>query len=179
LSGSGRRRFAALAAVVVACTLLLGGCAGGGASHHAKAVVLDGRPRYPDDEGLLKAVNTKELRIDGRRYQVSQNIQAFSSSTTETVSLLSRLGQYAQVGVNGKKVVWIAMYSAAAELPGRPKLAFHVGTLVRVDKGRGIFKDGSVLKLGSSQAPANLPASVRAEIDVARHRVDKLIVVSL
>jgi hypothetical protein len=148
-------------------------------THHSRAVVLDGRPRYPDDEGVLRGLTRRELVLDERHYKVTENLQAFSASTMETVGLGNRLSQYAQIGVNGKTAVWIAMYSAVAQLPGRPALAFHIGTLSRVAKDRVVFKDGSVLKLRhNSRTPAQPGAVVRAEIDVKRHRVDKLIVLS-
>ncbi|MDQ1374676.1 MAG: hypothetical protein QOJ09_2014 [Actinomycetota bacterium] len=154
------RRFAALVAVA----LLAGAC------HHARAdrVVLDGRPRYPDVEGVVQSVSVKRIVLDGgRSYAVSPNLQSFSTYTLETTPLLGRLHQYVQVGLQGHTAVWVAGVGAVVRSPSAPPAAYYLGHLVRVQGRRAVFRDGTVLRLGTGVTAS--PGQVRVEIDPDRH----------
>jgi hypothetical protein len=141
--------------------------------------VLDGRPRHADAEGVMTAADSVRVIVDGHRYVLARTVQVFSTSTLQPVSLVSRLNQYVQVGLRGKTAMWIALYSAVLTLPQQSEVAFHIGTLKSVKDREAVFQDGSVLKVASGVKPTTaLPAQYRADIDVARHRVGRLTVVS-
>ncbi len=162
-----RRRWA----LVVVALLLGGACR---SSAPAPNVVLDGRPRYADDEGVVTALNTRAVVLDNQRtYAISPKLRAFASSTLQPVTLSGRTGQYVQVGLAKKTVVWVATFSAVIQLQGSPRLAFHLGTLARVDaRHRAFFRDGTVLRTElAALPPEKLPVRVRADIDVDRHRI--------
>lgn len=147
----------------------------------APHLTLDGRPHAPSDEGLLSALTKTSLSLDSRRtYALSPKAMAFAATTLQRVPLGGRLGQYVQVGVTRRTVVWVATFSAVVQLPGKPLLAFHIGTLNRIDAHhRAVFADGAVLRLDPAAAiPAPLPAKVRADIDVAAHRTRELVQLS-
>jgi hypothetical protein len=167
----------------MALAVALGGlaaCSKGSSGPHARAVVLDGRPRYPDDQGILTAITGESLTVDKHEYRVTENLQSFSASTLAKVSPADRVSQYVQVGVNKKTVVWIALYSAVIKRAGQRPVAFHIGGLVKASKQGLVFADGSVLRVSPTVTlPHDLPASVRVEIDVGRHRVERLTVLSV
>jgi hypothetical protein len=156
-------------AVVAAGAVAVGAC-GGGAK--APAIKLDGSPRRANAEGVVTEVSSDVLVLDGtRRFTVSRDLRCFDSTTLKSVPLVNRKGTYVQAGVAGKRVEWIAGYGAPVERPGKPKTAFHVGTVTSVSASEVVFKDGSVLRAapGVEQLPPGTVA--RAEIDVARHEV--------
>jgi hypothetical protein len=167
-----RRRVAAVAAVLVVA-LAAGGC-----RHHADGgLVLDGRPRYPDAEGVVVAVNTKRLTLDGgRSYAVSPDLRSFSTYTLRTTPLLGRRNQYVQIGLEGHTVVWLAGVGAVVRAPDRPATVFYIGRLLRATGGRLIFRDGTVLRLAAGvRAPAR-GTQVRVEIDPDSHMVRAAVV---
>ncbi|HUQ39457.1 MAG TPA: hypothetical protein VM030_04835 [Acidimicrobiales bacterium] len=154
------------AAVLLAVALLFGGCGGGGDDAPAR-LVLDGRPRYPDDQGVVTRVSRTSITLAGARtYRVSPKLQSFSTMDLSTQPLLQRKGQYVQVGLDGTTMVWIA--GVAKVLPGTPPRVFYVGTLKRLDgKGNAVFADGTVLRLGAGVTPSPPKGSATVEIDPA------------
>ena len=164
---------------VAALTLVLAVACSKGAP--APDIVLDGRPHAPGDEGVLSALTERTLSLDSRRdYRLSPKAKAFAAASLQKVPLGGRLGQYVQVGLVKKTVVWIATFSAVVQLPGKPPVAFHIATLKQVDaERRAVFADGTVLRLDSTvELPATLPAMVRAAIDVATHSIRELVQLS-
>jgi hypothetical protein len=155
----------ALSSAVVAC--------GGGAQ--APEIVLDGSPRRANAEGVVTDVTFERMTLDGTRtFDVDPKLRCFDSGNLKSVPLLQRKGTYVQAGVAGHKVSWIAGYSAVVELPAKPKLAFHIGTVKSASAGEVVFKDGSVLKLAPGVAALPAGTSARAEIDVEHHQVSVL-----
>ena len=149
--------------------VLLAGC-GGGAK--APEITLDGSPRRANAEGVVTDVSLERLTLDGRRtFEVDPKLRCFDAGTLKSVPLLGRLGTYVQAGVAGKKVSWISSYSAVVELPDRPRLAFHIGTVVTAKPGEIVFKDGSVLKVAPDVQLPPADVRARADIDVERHQV--------
>lgn len=145
---------------------LLAACSSGGDGASLK---LDGSPRRPDDQGVATEVGRERIVLDGKRsYSVSAQLKSFSTQTLETVPLITRKGQYVQVGLDGKTVVWIA--GIAGVIPSKPPRVHYQGSLVRVDGSDAIFKDGTVLRLGQSAAGSK-PGSYTALIDPGSHLV--------
>ena len=151
-----------LVAVALGLVALLSACSKDGGADGG--VVLDGRPRFPDQEGIVEAVSRTSLTLDGgRTYRVSPELQSFATQTMEAVPLLGREGQFVHVGLEDGTVVWFA--TIAEPFAGDPPTAYYTGHLVRIDDGRAIFRDGTVLRLGadvSSPAPSGF---VQVEID--------------
>src|SRR5688500_15904782 len=82
---------AKLPLVLVAGALMLVGCAEG----EDDRLVLDGRPRLPDAEGVVEKISFEQITLDGgRSYEVRKDLQSFSTYTLEAVPMLHRLGQY-------------------------------------------------------------------------------------
>ena len=141
----------------------------------AQRLVLDGRPRYPDVEGVVEQISFEGITLDGgRSYEVRNDLQSFSTYDLGAVPMLHRLGQYVQLGLDGKKVAWMAGIGVVVRGAG-PPVVYYNGVLVRLDGDRAIFRDGTVLRLaGGVRSPVER-GLVRAEIDPAVHRVRALV----
>jgi hypothetical protein len=138
-------------------------------------VVLDGRARLPDAEGVVAAVDREHIVLDGgRRYELVEKPQSFSTYTLATVSLLQRKGQYVQVGFDGDRVAWVASVGAVTRVD--PPVVYYNGVLRRIEDGRAFFRDGTVLTLGRGVRAPVRTGFVRAEIDPDAHTVRKLAV---
>lgn len=88
--------------------------------------------------------------------------------------MLHRLGQYVQLGLNGKKVEWMAGIGVVVRGEA-PPVVYYNGVLVRVDGDRAIFRDGTVLKLADGVTSPVESGLLRAELDPALHRVRALV----
>lgn len=158
-----------LRVLVAALSIALVGCSGGG----DKPLALDGSPRYPDDQGIATEASRDGILLDGdRRYKVSPELKSFSTYTLETIPLSTRIGQYVQVGLKGKTVVWIA--GIAAVVPSKPPRVFYIGELKKVDGPHAVFADGTVLRLAKALRSSAKPANVTAVIDPEAHEVIEL-----
>lgn len=170
------RRLAALPATVVRAFVVLAvvGLASGCSRTEPPPVRLDGSPRFPADEGILSAVDDRQVTLDGARtYKVSERLRSFSTYDLRLEPVRNRLGQYVQVGLDGEALVWMA--GVAAVVPGDPPRVFYSGRLKEVDgKGRAIFADGTVLTLAPGVRPPVPQGFVQAEIDARSHRVLRL-----
>ena len=168
--------------LLVAGVLLLGGCT----KSDDDRLVLDGSPRLPDTEGVVEEISFDRITLDGgRSYAVRKDLQSFSTYDLAAVPMLHRLGQYVQLGLDGKKVAWMAGIGVVVR-GAAPPVIYYNGVLVRLDDDRAIFRDGTVLRLadgvtspvGRDVPPGGqvqLPRLVRAEIDPALHRVRALV----
>ncbi|MDQ1402044.1 MAG: hypothetical protein QOG03_360 [Actinomycetota bacterium] len=161
-----------LLVVAAAVALVMTGAVG--CRSTSKPVVnLDGSPRIPDDQGVVTAVSRQRLTLDGTRtYPISPGLQAFSTYTLTVVSVLERKGQYVQIGLNGKTVVWLA--NIAAVLPTTPPAVYYQGRLLRIDRTGAVFRDGTVLRLAPELHPSFTTGRVQARLDPARHVVVSL-----
>jgi hypothetical protein len=157
--------------LLVAGALVLAGCAKS-SSHR---LVLDGRPRYADVEGVVDQISFEQITLDGgRTYGVQQDLQSFSTYDLAAVPMLHRRGQYVQLGLNGKKVAWLAGIGVVVRGAG-PPVVYYNGTLLRRDGDRAVFRDGTVLRLAAGVTPPVEQGLVRAELDPVLHTVRALV----
>lgn len=156
---------------------LVGGAACGGEETEAP-VVLDGSPRYPDDEGVVTAldVDNRTMTLDGKRsYQVSEDLRSFSALDLSIQPLADATNAYVQVGLEGRTVVWLGRI--AKVVPTDPPRVYYVGRFSSVesaDEGRQVvFGEGTVLQLAEGvEAPEGSDGElVQAEIDPVAHEV--------
>ncbi len=109
--------------------------------------MLDGRPRFPDAEGVVASVTREEIVLDGdRRYAVAEGFKSFSTYTLALEPMLSREGEYVQLGLSDGEAVWMA--GIGGVLHTDPPKVLYEGRLVEINDGRAIFRDGTVLRLG-------------------------------
>jgi hypothetical protein len=135
--------------LLVVCVLLAavaGSCSRSGGADDA--LVLDGRPRFPDAQGVVRDVTFTKLTLaDGTSYRITRDLRCFSTYTLGAVPLLGRKGQFVQLGLEGDRVAWLA--SVGAVVNSEPPAVYYTGRLVRADaKRRAIFRDGTVFALG-------------------------------
>jgi hypothetical protein len=157
--------------LLVAAAVLLSGCA----KREADRLVLDGRPRIPDVEGVVEQISFERVILDGgRSFAIRKDLQSFSTYDLAAVPLLHRLGQYVQLGLNGKKVAWMAGIGVVVR-GAAPPVVYYNGVLVRLDGDRAIFRDGTVLRLADGVTSPVARGLVRAELDPGLHKVRALV----
>jgi hypothetical protein len=158
--------------LLAAAALVLGGC-GRGVAH---PLVLDGRPRLPDAEGVVEQISFERITLDGgRTYGVHSDLQSFSTYDLAAVPMLHRLGQYVQLGLDGKKVAWMAGIGVVVRTGDAPPVVYYNGTLLRRRGQQLFFRDGTVLRLADGVTSPVEQGLVRAEIDPLRHSVQALV----
>ena len=161
-----------LTLLLLAGALTLAGCSKGG---DGDRLVLDGRPRLPDVQGVVEQVSFEKITLDGgRSYGVRKDLQSFSTYDLAAVPMLQRLGQYVQLGLDGKKVAWMAMIGEVVQGAAAP-VVYYNGVLLRLDGDRAIFRDGTVLQLADGVTSPVETGFVRAELDPSLHRVRALV----
>ena len=164
-----------MARLPVALLLLAGALLAGCSRNGGGRLVLDGRPRTPDAEGVVEQISFDRIVLDGgRSYGVRKDLQSFSTYDLAAVPMLVRLGQYVQLGLDGKKVAWMAGIGVVVRT-GAPPVVYYNGVLVRRDGDRAVFRDGTVLRLADGVTSPVETGFVRAEIDPAQHRVRALV----
>lgn len=136
-------------------------------------LVLDGRPRLPDAEGVVVHVSRERIVLDGgRAYSVSPALRSFSTQTMATVPVLGRENQFVHLGLRGDTMVWIAIVGAV--LPGDPPVIYYTGSLREVKGGRAYFADGTVLGLAPGVAAPVKSGFLQVSIDPKSHLVSAL-----
>jgi hypothetical protein len=165
--------------LLVAGLLVLSSCT----KRHDDRLVLDGRPRIPDVEGVVEQISFERVTLDGgRSFPIQKDLQSFSTYDLAAVPMLHRLGQYVQLGLNGKRVAWMAGIGVVVR-GAAPPVVYYNGVLVRLENDRAIFRDGTVLQLADGVTSpveaqgrqVKLPSLVRAELDPSLHRVRALV----
>ena len=156
------------AAVLLLLLLLFAGA--GCSGDDAPVVVLDGSARVPDAEGVVQQVDARRITLDGRRYQLSPELQAFSTYTLEAIPVRNRRGQYVQVGLDGDTVEWLAAYGVVVRAADGPATVYYTGVFVRAAGGRAVFRDGSTVELDRGVDVPARGVRVRVDIDPVRHR---------
>jgi len=156
--------------LLLAGALLLAGCT----KDDSDQLVLDGRPRVPDVEGVVEQISFEKITLDGgRSYGVRKDLQSFSTYDLAAVPMLQRSGQYVHLGLDGKKVAWMAMIGEVIE--GAASVVYYNGVLLRLEGDRAIFRDGTVLQLADGVISPVGTGFVRAELDPSLHRVRALV----
>jgi hypothetical protein len=166
------------AAVLLAISIVSAACSGGGDGAPKGPVALDGTPRRPDSGGVIERAERDAVVIDGTRYRVPDTLQAFSTNTLQPVPLVGRVGQYVQFANSGRTLDWIAVFGAAATIPGRGRVTFYTGILEKIDGDDLVFEDGTVLRAGPDvDVPKRVVGErLNAEIDVGSDRVQTVTV---
>ena len=123
---------------------------------------------------MVDQVSESHLTLDGHRYPLSSRLQAFSTYTLQAVPVLARRHQYVQVGLDDGTVVWLAAFGAVVEAPGVAPTVYYTGVFRRMERGRAVFRDGSVLRLADGTKAPQPGTRVRADIDPERHEVRAL-----
>jgi hypothetical protein len=158
--------------LLLVTVLLLGSCT----RSDDGRLVLDGRPRHPDAEGTVEQISFDRIVLDGgRSYGVAKDLQSFSTYDLAAVPMLHRLGQYVHLGLDGKKVQWMAGIGVVVRNPAAPPVVYYNGVLVRLEDDRAVFRDGTVLRLADGVTSPVERGLVRAELDPSLHRVRALV----
>ncbi|HKY76455.1 MAG TPA: hypothetical protein VJS45_09955 [Acidimicrobiia bacterium] len=156
--------------LLLAGALLLAGCT----TDDRDRLVLDGRPRVPDVEGVVQQISFEKITLDGdRSFGVRKDLQSFSTYDLAAVPMLQRSGQYVHLGLDGKKVAWMAMIGEVIEGPA--PVVYYNGVLLRLEGDRAVFRDGTVLQLADGVTSPVGTGFVRAELDPSLHRVRALV----
>ena len=157
--------------LLVAGALALAGCS----KSDVHRLVLDGRARIPHVEGVVEQISFDRITLDGdRSFGVRKDLQSFSTYDLAAVPMLHRLGQYVQLGLNGKKVAWMAGIGVVVR-GSAPPVVYYNGFLLRREGGRAVFRDGTVLQLAAGVTSPVNSGLVRAEIDPVLHMVRALV----
>lgn len=130
-------------------------------------VKLDGSPRVSDQAGVVVKADREQIILDGNRtYEVASDLIAFSTFNRAPVRLGSTVGEYVQVGLEGKTVVWLARIGpVTTQADGRSSVIYQ-GDLVRVAGSRLEFRDGTVLTLAKGlRAPTDASGPTIASIN--------------
>ena len=144
----------AVSALATGVAVVLAAC--GGSSD--PVVRLDGSPRQPDTEGVVRIASVDGITFEGgRKYRVSKELISFSTYTREPVSLRSTLDSYVQAGVIGGTVVWLSKIGPVSTDAAGHRTVQYQGDLVDIDGRRLVFKDGTVLRLGAGLKPPEDP----------------------
>ncbi len=153
---------------------LLAGCSRGGDD---TPFALDGSPRFPDAEGVAEQISLDRITLDGKRtYKVAEDLASFSTYDLSTTPMLHRKGQYVHLGLDGDTATWMAGIGVVVRAPEKPPVVYYNGYLLKIEDGRAIFRNGTVLRRAEGvKSPADT-GLLRAEIDPARHRVKALVI---
>jgi hypothetical protein len=151
--------------------LSLAACGRGGADDDP-VVALDGSPRVPDDEGVATSLSETSITLDGERtYPVSRRLVSFSTYTGAIEPMLTREGQYVQIGLQEEDgveaMVWMAGIADVVRVD--PPAVYYTGVFVRRDGGAFVFQDGTVLRAGAKSNEPPPETRVTVKIDPSTH----------
>lgn len=123
----------------------------------------------------MEQISIDRVTLDGgRSFSIRKDLQSFSTYDLAAVPMLHRLGQYVQLGLNGKRVAWMAGIGVVVR-GAAPPVVYYNGVLVRLENDRAIFRDGTVLQLADGVTSPVERGLVRAELDPSLHRVRALV----
>ena len=173
MRGASPSRTVALAvALVLALAVLTSGCSRGGDDE--PVVRLDGSARVPDDEGVATSLSHASITLDGKRtYPVSKRLISFSTYTGAIEPMITRKGQYVQIGLDEEndKLVMVWMAGIAQVLNTKEPAVYYTGIYLRREDGRAVFRDGTVIQVSPDvTVPEKEGTGVIVRIDPASHR---------
>jgi hypothetical protein len=168
---------ALVTAAVVLAAMGSGACSRGGGDE--PVVHLDGSARVPDDEGVATSLSFTSITLDGKRtYPVSKRLISFSTYTGAIEPMVTRRGQYVQIGLDEedgkKKMVWMAGIAQVLET-AQPSV-YYTGIYTRSlpagdgGAGRAVFRDGTVVQLAPGVTVPKPGTGVIVRIDPSSHQ---------
>ncbi|HUP87545.1 MAG TPA: hypothetical protein VM143_17970 [Acidimicrobiales bacterium] len=161
------RRLLVLAGIV----LVMVGAPGCSSRAREPVVRLDGSPRFPTDEGVATALDRNGITLDGKRtYRVSDQLRSFSTYTRELEPMITRRGQYVQVGVVDDEMVWMSGVARIIEVDDQPAV-FYTGRFRETERGRFVFADGTTFAVGKGVDPPTTASMVTVRLDPRVHRI--------
>jgi hypothetical protein len=130
-------------------------------------IALDGTPRIADTAGVVREATTEAIELDdGRRFELSEHLLAFSTINAELLPIRGTVGQLVLIGVEDDFAVWVAVVSDVVSPKGKEPAAFYQGRVVETDdERRVIFRDGTVLRLTAGLPVPLRGALLQVEID--------------
>jgi len=132
-------------AIAVLLLVALGACGSDDDGGGGGQIALDGTPRIPDAEGVVREVSRQRLVLDdGSTFTIGDELQSFSTYDASPAPILGRKGQYVQLGTDGNRVVWVA--GIGVVVAGTPDVVYYTGHLDKIDGDRLVFRDGTVLR---------------------------------
>ena len=150
---------------VVLLALALAACGSDGDPE--PEIELDGSPRIADTAGVVREATTETIELeDGRRFELSEHLLAFSTISGELLPIRGTAGQLVLIGTDDDFAVWVAVVSDVVTAGDRDPTAFYQGRVVELDgQGRVVFRDGTVLALADGVDAPEEGARIDAEID--------------
>lgn len=119
--------------------LLLVGCSASSSKTEAPV-----QARIPDVEGVVTAVDTHRIVIDGKRYVVSDDASSVSTYTLKAVPV--RVHTYVHAGLDDEgRVRWVATIGLVTQT--NPPVVHYTGRLRSARGARAYFEDGTVLRV--------------------------------
>lgn len=115
----------------------------------------------------MTAVTFEKITLEGvRTYQISKTVESFTAREHTTTPLVHWQDRYVHLGLNKAKVVlWVAGIGLVPKGVADPKVLYS-GVFDKLDaKGRAVFADGTVLKLGPGVTSPESGKTVVVSID--------------
>lgn len=157
-----------LGIIVVLLLASLGACFG----PEEPQSILDKGARFPDVEGVVSDVSFEAVTIQGKAFRIRKDVESFTTREHKITPLIHWKDRYVHVGLDDQSnVEWIAGIGVVTKTD--PPVVFYSGTFERAEKGRAIFKDGTVLRLGEGVKPPRKGRKAVANIDPSTRRITK------
>lgn len=149
---------------------LQAGCTGSEPIDHREEV------RFPDDQGIVTAVNFDEITLDGERsFPISDEVDSFTTRGHDTTPLVHWQDRYVHIGIDADGlVIWVAGIGIVVE-EDDARVVLYTGVFEGLDEdGNAIFQDGTVLRLAEGIEPPGVGDEAAARIDADTDQVIEL-----
>lgn len=127
----------------------------------------------PSDEGVVTAVTFASITLEGARtYEISKSVESFTTNEHRVTPLVHWLDRYVHLGVNKEKVaLWVAGIGIVPKGVEDHRVVYS-GVFNKLDaKGRAVFADGTVLKLGPGVTPPEPGKQVLVYLDAIAKQI--------
>ena len=129
-------------------------------------------PRIPDDQGIATGVDFERITLDDKRsYNISSEVQSFSTYDGTVTPLLHHKGRYVQLGLEKREVEWVA----GIGILQADQTVFYNGTVEKVDRKTLTFEDGTVLKMTNVVQAPGVGQRIRARIAPAKQGIIEIV----